>query len=180
VAFKRRERPPLGGVLKFGKKHYGRTLEYILFHNPGYIEFMLNNHIVPRNMPSRFWYLVTRAMHLKIPGRCPWYCKGKKAVTRMCLHATHDGRLGSVTFDCDTCEPDNMRWTMVRPSFLVSTYFHHYDKTGGRILVDAIRSAYDLPDVLRQDAMETFFENDDNFNMIAVEREMQEHLESAA
>ncbi len=156
----------MGAIFPYGK-HAGKTLEWIIFHDPGYIVWILEDpdKRQPRKIAAEFDRLVERAAKLKIPGGCQWGCGGNP-ITQMCLHIHRaSGGMGAVSFDCSKCRPDNNGWCMVRPSFLVCEIFRSYDKTGGKMLVDAIRSAYGLPKIMNQARMEEFFENDSNFDL---------------
>ena len=73
---------PMACTVGFGK-YRNRTLEWLFFHDPGYVWWMIDKDAV-KNLKgatrNRFDQLVRRAMHLVIPGKCR-HCN--KPVTRM-------------------------------------------------------------------------------------------------
>lgn len=151
--------------LRFGK-HLGRSLEWLAFHDPGYLAYMQANNIVPSNMPEHFEEVLIRADNLAIPGICLW-CK-VRPITRLCLHRHRaSGGIGAVGFDCDECQPTNNGWTMMRPSFLAVSYYKSYDKTGGEILVNAIKAVYfgSSHHRITEKRAQEFFENPTNFTL---------------
>lgn len=153
-------------VLNHGK-HQGKTLEWILFHDSGYISYILQKEIdkqLPPQLRLRFYDLVKRASHLKVPGLCR-SC-GTKPITRMFLVNHISGGLGDVVFCCGQCEPTERPFSEpMIPSFLRGDYFRNYDKTGNKILIKAIKLSYfGNPSVkMSQERMEEFFDNPDNF-----------------
>ena len=155
--------------LKFGK-HKGKTLEWLFFNDPGYVEYItkkgINND--PRKFPpyarDRFQDLVRRASHLKIPGLCPW-CK-KRPITRMFFTQHISGGLAGVDFDCDVCEPKGSSpSTSLKPAFFTPDIYRNYDKTGARFLIRAIKHAYfkNPSFKMTQKRLEEFFNYLENF-----------------
>ena len=149
----------------FGK-HEGRTLEWIFFHDPGYIWWLIEEEVDLREdeVKERFDQLVRRASHLRIPGLCPW-CK-ERPVTRMFLTHPRGGGLAAVTFDCDVCEPLGGSTSVeCIPSFYTPDHFRSYDKTGAEIMIAAIKYAYFGSSSARmtQKRMEDFFDDPNNF-----------------
>ena len=153
----------VGSILWNSKKYRGKTLEWILFHDPGYIAWMVGKGIKAAGAEWEFDELVAKASHLKIPGTC-YYCR-KDAITRMALFQHPSGGLTSIEFFCTACEPQSGHYLMVRPSMLVSEELKSYDKLGGKLLMRTIRHAYELPKVLRQTDLERFFATKANFTL---------------
>ncbi len=156
--------------LSFGR-YIGKTLEWLFFHDPGYVEFIVgkNIHNDPLKFTSserhRFNELYRRASLLKIPGLCTW-CK-KRPITRMFLteHPSSGGLVG-VAFDCDSCAPQGSSYSIAcKPAFFPPNIFRNYDKMGGRFLVKAIKRAYFKNSSCRmtQKRMESFFNDPKNF-----------------
>lgn len=155
--------------LNFGK-YREKTLEWIFFHDPGYINWIKENNIhkdpikFTREERSRFDDLFRRASHLRIPGVCSW-C-GKRPITKMFLILHTSGGLVGVEFHCGECTPRDSSYSPpLNPSFLESDYFRSYNKTGTTILIRAIKSAYfgDSSIRLSQSRLEEFFNNPENF-----------------
>ena len=153
----------VGSILWNSKKYRGKTLEWILFHDPGYIAWMVGKGIKAVHAEREFDELVAKASHLKVPGECR-YCR-RNPITRMALFEHPSGGLADVEFFCADCEPQSGQYLMVRPSLLVSEHLKSYDKLGGKFLVNTVRHAYELPKVLRQPDMERFFATKANFTL---------------
>ncbi len=156
-------------LVGFGR-HGKRSVEQLFFVDPGYVNWMIENgiHHDPKKFNSaeqkRFDDLIRRASNLKIPGPCPW-CK-KLPVTRMFMTIHISGGLACVGFDCNRCEYDGGSKSIpVKPSFLQSEIFRRYDKTGGKILVEAIKYAYfkDKSYKMTKDRADEFFDTPTNF-----------------
>jgi hypothetical protein len=159
----------MAAVLNFGK-YKGKTLEWVFFHDPGYIWWIRENNIhndhhkFPQLVRTRFDDLVRRGLYLRIPGLCSW-CN-KRPITRMFLTLHISGGLGRVDFDCDECEPGGSSVSVpLTPSFFTPDYYRNYDKTGARFLIDAIKWAYyrNSSERMTQQKMEDFFNNPNNF-----------------
>lgn len=155
--------------IRFGK-HEGKTMEWLFFNNPGYCYWMENKGIhqdsnkfnaCERRELER---LFRRANHLKIPGECIW-CKQGKSITRMAMIMHYSGGLTDVGFDCDDCNPGGSGWIFTRPAFRTPDIFRNYDKTGGKVLVRAIKYAYfgDSSYRMTPKRLEEFWDNDDHF-----------------
>lgn len=131
--------------LTFGK-HRGKTFEWLLFHDPGYVWWLEEQfHDQPGMFPPlvrrHFKQLLQRASHLRVPGGCR-HC-GTAPVARMVLQADRDGRLIDVEFTCEACAPVPGPGVAVgRPGFRTPDLFHDYDKAGGKRLVGAIKAAF--------------------------------------
>ncbi len=152
-------------TLNFGK-HEGKSLEWLFFNDPAYVEFIIKKGI--HNDASkfsalardRFIILVRRASHLIIPGRCSW-CK-KKPITRMFLTQHISGGLARVDFDCEDCYPMGSSYSSsLKSSFFTPDLYRNYDKFGARELIKAIKYAYfgDSTYRMTQGRMENFFDN---------------------
>jgi hypothetical protein len=132
-------------VLTFGK-HRGKTFEWLLFHDPGYVwwleeQFHDQPGIFPPLVRRQFKQLLLKASRLRVPGSCP-YC-GTAPIDRMVLQSDRDGRLIDVEFTCQACTPAPGPGVAVgRPGFRTPDLFHEYDKAGGKRLVGAIKQAY--------------------------------------
>lgn len=155
--------------LYFGK-HKGKTLEWIFFHDPEYIKWIVENgiHKDPFKFTAegraRLEKLVKRASHLKIPGFCE-RC-GEKPITKMSLVLHTSGGLVGVEFHCEECRPRESYYsTPLNPSLLESDYFRSYNKMGAKILIRAIKGKYfgDSTIRLSQRRLEEFFDNPNNF-----------------
>lgn len=154
-------------TLNFGK-YNGKTFEWLLFHDPGYVWWMIEENIPADKFleteKRRFDDLVRRAKHLRIPGLCSW-CK-KKPITRMFLTKHISGGLARVDFDCDVCYPGGGSPTAsLEPSFFTPDYYRNYDKMGAKFMIDSIKHAYfnDSSYKMTQKRMEDFFNNPQNF-----------------
>jgi hypothetical protein len=153
-------------IINFGK-HSGKTLEWIYFHDPGYIYWMTGNNMqekLPPMTKERFEDLLRRASYLKIPGMCKW-CN-QRPITRMFMTLHPSGGLADVAFDCDKCYPLGGSYSVpTYPSFYTPDFFRQYDKTGAYFLVQAIKRVYfgDPSIKMTQKRMEDFFNNPINF-----------------
>lgn len=156
-------------TMTFGR-HRGRTLEWVFFHDPGYVWWMIDNNVHEdrRKFSSparqRFDQLVRRAQHLRIPGRCPW-C-GERPITRMFWTEHTSGGLAVVNFDCDECHPTGGSLSVPSvPSFYTPDLFRRYDKFGAYLLIREIKRAYfgDPSYRMTQRRMEAFFDDSSNF-----------------
>lgn len=154
-------------LIDFGKKYPKKTIEWVFFHDPGYIYWMIEKDAQYNLKPlvkKRFDDLVKRASHLKIPGLCPW-CK-LRPVTRMFLVQHISGGLARVDFDCEECHPMGGSPALpLKPSFYSPDVFRKYDKTGSKFLVDEIKRVYFGSSSYRltQKRLEDFFNDRDNF-----------------
>src|SRR5688572_12718266 len=117
------------------RKYRGKTLEWIFFHDPGYIWWIIDQKIDEDRkkfspaLKKRFDDLVRRALQLKIPGLCTW-CK-KRPITRMFLTLHTSGGLARVDFDCDQCQYDGSSLSLAHhPSFYTPDFYKNYDKLG--------------------------------------------------
>jgi hypothetical protein len=155
----------------FGKYQGKKTLEQIFFTDPGYIYWMVDKEIredmrkFGQQGIRRFADLLRRAAHLRIPGICDW-CKSGRPVSRMFLTGHISGGLGVVGFDCDECYPQGSSPTMaMKPSFYTPDAYRSYDKTGGRLLVEAIKFRYfgDTSYRITDKRADEFFDNPANF-----------------
>ena len=148
----------------FGK-HKGKTVEWIFFHDPGYVWWLIQERVELRGaVRARFEQLVQRASPLRIPGLCPW-CN-TRPITRMFSTLHISGGLAGVSFDCDECEAQGGSLsTPSVPSFYTPDRFRSYDKTGADIMIGAIKHAYfgSRSARMTQKRMEEFFDNPDNF-----------------
>lgn len=151
--------------LSFGK-HVGKSLEWLFFNDPGYVEYIMEKKIhedpakFSAPMRDRFIKLVNRASYLILPGVCSW-CK-KKPITRMFMTQHTSGGLASVTFDCEDCRPmGSSNSSPCKPSFFTPDFYRNYDKFGARELIRAIKYAYfgDGAYRMTQKRMEDFFDN---------------------
>lgn len=153
-------------TLEFGK-HEGKSLEWLFFHDLGYVWYLVNARANFKDDPEagyRFYELVRRASHLRIPGLCP-YCENRP-ITQMYLVHKPGGGLAQVFFECDTCEPMGpISTTPHVPSFCAPDWYKKYDKAGASVMVAAIKVAYFGSASVRmsQKRMETFFDNPENF-----------------
>lgn len=159
-------------TIRQGKKYggKGRTIEWLLFNDPGYFYWMVHKGIHRQNS----WFspceqqevarILRRADHLKIPGICTW-CKEDRPITRMAMIRHPSGGLTDVGFDCDECSPLGSGWTFTRPAFRTPDIFRNYDKMGGKVLVKAIKYAYFKNTSYRMNAkrLEEFWDNEENF-----------------
>lgn len=150
--------------LGFGK-HKDRTLEWLFFHDPGYVWWMIDNGAEKRlNDPtrSRFEKLIRRARHLAIPGHCG-HCS--QPVARMSLTKHISGGLARVDFFCNVCHHDGGSLSILTtPAFYTPDFFRNYDKLGGSFLVDAIKYRYFGDNArMTQARMEKFFDDPSNF-----------------
>jgi hypothetical protein len=147
----------------FGK-HEEKTLEWLFFHDPGYVWWMIENNEQEKLNGAarmRFDELIRRAKHLAIPGTCS-HCE--KPVSRMCLIRHPNGGLTDVVFFCNSCYRDGAISKFMTPSFFTPDVFKNYDKTGAKILVAAIKDAYfDNKVRMTQAKMEEFFDDPTNF-----------------
>lgn len=155
-------------TLGFGK-HAERTLEWLFFNDPGYVWWMIKDHVHTQRLHgaalSRFNDLVRRARHLRVPGTCIW-CRKGRAISRMFLTQHISGGLAKVDFDCDTCYPMGGSPTAgTVPSFFTPDFYRGYDKTGATFMIRAIKYAYFKDESYRmtQKRLEEFFDNPDNF-----------------
>lgn len=108
--------------------------------------------------------LIRRATNLKIPVNCS-LCN-EKPVTRMYMAIHISGGLGSVGFVCNQCKYEGgSKSILVKPSFLNSEIVRRYDKTGGKILVEAIKYAYfkDSSYKITKQRADEFFDTPSNF-----------------
>lgn len=153
-------------TLNFGK-YKNKTFEWLFFHDPGYVWWMIEKNIPERFSKvesKRFEDLVRRAKHLKIPGLCSW-CN-QRTITRMFLTQHTSGGLAKVDFDCDECHPFGSSPTVsLVPSFFTPDFYRNYDKTGANFMIEAIKSAYfkDPSYRMTQKRMEDFFNDRNNF-----------------
>lgn len=153
-------------TLDFGK-YTGKTLEWIFFNDPGYIWWIYREKVYLKfssPLQKHFKTLIRRALHLKIPGLCPW-CK-KRPITRMFLTKHISGGLACVDFDCDQCKYDGGSESIpTKPSFFTPDFYRDYDKTGGKIMIEAIKFAYfgNSSTRMTQKRLEEFFNNPENF-----------------
>lgn len=157
--------PTMAQFLEFGKyKNKKKTLEWLFFHDPGYVWWMIDNG-AEKNLRGgereRFHQLVRRAKHLAIPGNCR-HCS--RPISRMSLSEHSGGGLARVDFFCDGCDLGGARSVLTTPAFYTPDFFRNYDKLGATFLVDAIKSAYFGSNArMTQARMEEFFRNPANF-----------------
>lgn len=151
-------------TLGFGK-HKDKTLEWLLFNDPGYVWWMIEEG-AQKNLKggarTRFEQLVRRAKHLAIPGTCA-HCS--KPISRMSLTEHPSGGLAVIDFFCDKCHHDGGSFSVLTtPAFYTPDFFKNYDKLGAKFLVDAIKYAYFGKKIrMTQTKMEEFFDNPSNF-----------------
>jgi hypothetical protein len=137
--------PALPYLLTFGK-HRGKSCEWLLFHDPGYVwwleeQFHDKPGIFPPLVRRHFKQLLQKASHLQVPGTCS-ICRAEPIQT-MVLQSGLDGRLIDIEFTCATCAPPAGQGRAVgRPGFRTPDLFHEYDKAGGKRLVAAIKQAF--------------------------------------
>lgn len=147
-------------------KHEGKSIEWLFFNDPGYVWWMEENRREPSGPErQRLEALKRRARNIKVPGLCAW-C-GVRPNTRMMVVQHPDGGIGRVGFDCDVCSPEGWNCVPIRPGFFTPDLFRHYDKTGGKILVESIKAAYfgPRPPRMTQKILEKFFEDPKNFTV---------------
>jgi|ADurb_Gel_03_Slu_FD_contig_51_1641286_length_564_multi_1_in_0_out_0_1 hypothetical protein len=151
-------------------KHKGKSVESLFFSDPGYVYWMVKKGIhedakwFSFDEQARFQTLLRRASHLRIPGLCPW-C-GLRPVSRMFMTIHASGGLATVSFDCSVCEPSGSSFsTPMKPSFYTPDIFRSYDKTGGKVLVQAIKRAYfgNKSHRMTDQRLSEFWDNKDNF-----------------
>lgn len=158
---KKRELKPT--KLYFGE-YKGKTLEWILFHNPGYFLWIRgegiqnNSKFFSSQALSRFNDLLRRARHLRIPGLCH-RCRTNPIEWAVLIDDLR-GKLAGVEFSCGKCK-------LYCGAAVVPSFFHtpSFDKLGTRILIDAIKYAYfgDKSISMTQKRMEEFFDIPNNF-----------------
>lgn len=157
-------------ALDFGK-HKGKTLEWLFFHDPSYVWWMIDKEVARRfdkPLRRRFGSLVWGAMNLAVPGKCR-HCD--RPVSLMSLTKDTSGRLVQVDFVCDKCphcdESPHVGGSgslLTTPAFFFPESFKSYDERGGKFLVDCIKYAYYGKDVqMTQEKMEEFFDEPSNF-----------------
>ena len=150
-------------MVGFGK-HRDKTLEWLFFNEPGYVWWMIDKRVdrkFNRRVRNHFEYLVNRATHLAVPGKCR-HCN--RPISRMRLTKDASGKLARVDFLCDKCPHiADSRSLLTTPAFYIPDFFK-YDKRGEKVLVDSIKYAYYGKDVqMTQAEMEEFFDEPSNF-----------------
>lgn len=156
-------------TIPFGK-HRGKTLEWVMFNDPDYAAWIARSEAEGRfdlRTAYRFHQLFRRAHHLRIPGPCRW-CRGA-AVEHMVLTASTSGdRLRRVDFVCGDCAAGaGPRGVIRRPSLFAGRTFHPRDKTGDRVVLRAVKTAYfGTPSArMTQGRLEAFFDDLCNFTV---------------
>jgi hypothetical protein len=83
----------------------------------------------------------------------------------MSLTRHQGGGLARVDFFCSRCKYTGGSYSfLTEPAFYSPDFFRGYDKSGAKILVDAIRRAYSIKTIhLTQARKEEFFDNPSNF-----------------
>ena len=154
--------------MNFGK-YEGETFEWVFFHDPCYIQWMIKNvHAnVSKFSPearARFEELERRASHLRIPGYCAWCAE--RPITRIFLTFNTRKRMMHVHFDCDRCRPEGSSYSQpFLPSlFVLDDLAYHHD-SDMKVFVAAIKRAYfgKTSVKLTQKRLEEFFDDPDNF-----------------
>lgn len=151
------------------RKHEGKTVEWVIFHDPAYFTWLAKKPDVLGQLGSdavkRMHEILPRADLLRIPQLCP-VCR-LFFVTRMWLIRGLDGGLVKVEFTCEQCEYDGgLHAVWRRPSFFKSDIFRNYDKQGAKVLIHSIKQAYfgTKSKHLNQAQMEHFFNQIQNFD----------------
>ena len=147
-------------------RYAGKSPEYVLFHDPGHFEWLLEKGVPGRYctcLADRIRHLNWCAIRLRLPCRC---ARCPTPAEEMLLFESRTHRLGKVEFVCRACAaqagPDAYAQS---PSFFGSRAFHDYDKRGGRMIVAAIKRVYFGSSSYRMTArrMAAFFDNPENF-----------------
>jgi hypothetical protein len=155
-------------LLTFGK-HRGKSLEWLLFNDPGYVwwleeQFYDKPGIFPPLVRRQFKQLLQKASHLRIPGACA-QC-GETPIAKMVLQSDRDGRLIDVEFTCQACAlPSGPQAAVGLPGFRTPDLFHEYDKAGGKRLVAAIKQAFfgNPSHRMTDERIQAFFVNPEHF-----------------
>lgn len=151
-------------------KHKGKSVEWVIFHDPAYITWLAQTRSawwsIPWDVKERLRTICHLADNLLIPGGCAGECG--RPVSRMLLVKGMSGHLVKVEFVCDHCNHDGgLRSVACRPSLFHSEVFRDYDKAGAKVLVEAIWRAYNGPDAKNRtpQRMERFFADRRNFHV---------------
>jgi hypothetical protein len=156
-------------LMNFGG-HKGESLEWLFFHDPSYVTWILEKNIhentarFPGAAKGRFEKLVKRASHLKIPGLCKW-CESRP-ITRMFYTVNRNRKVTKIDFDCGVCEPDGSSLSIpFAPSFFPPDCGIRFDKTASKLLIRSLREAYfeSTSVKLTQRRLEEFFDDPGNF-----------------
>ncbi len=150
--------------LSFGE-HEGRTFEWLFFHAPWYVEFIISRgmlrqrHVFEEDESEYFRELYRRACGLT--GQCR-DCN-ERPIERLGLAWQHNGNLGMVGFWCDQCEYMGGSRAAYHPaSFFVEAYT--LARCDQKRITKEIKRLYLGRCKLTQEKMEAFFRNDTNFH----------------
>ena len=152
----------MGGIVTFGKKHFGKSLPQIVLQDADWFFWAIDDDVFdrhPRFLPEAS-ELASKARNIKIPRPNPQEWRVEYIVT-------HDGKFADFNIVEATSRERDEGWTFRRDRIDLSVprQFKEYDKRGCSLMLKKLKYYYfgSKTDRLTKEKCEEFFANPHNF-----------------
>lgn len=154
-------------IINFGKKHRGKSYEWLFFNDGNYAQWLWNDRIYDNDRcftpqeSAHFVELMKRATHLG--GKCE-RCGCSQVVRRVLRWSRHSGQFMDASFLCDS---EECEWavqdaqTDSEPSMFAPQEF---SKTAAKKIVKDVKTHYIRSKRIGEKELREFFHNDANFS----------------